>query len=494
MRHHPGRTSRNLGTRAKGVAFTILAVLWGCDSNSGNVLARAAGHELTVDQVVEMLARQNTVPNQPDVVDALANFWVDYILLGVSAREDSLFTALDLAPLLKPQIEQEIIDTYMNSVIQPDTTISEQDLRAMWDADAPADSVRAQHILFAFPEQTTQAQADSMAALAEQLRVRTAAGEPFGALAEQYSDDSGSAVQGGDLGFFGTGMMVPEFEETAFALAVGEVGVVMSQFGLHVIKVTDRKTPTFEAAVGDFRAAVVLGRLREADSTFLAEINEEGEIEVDPQAVVLMRELAMNPRTQVSGRAAGRTLVSYRGGSYSVSDALLLLNTERVDLPAQLAAAPDQAVDAFLNSIGQTQVLLARASDAGISLTDVRLDSLETFARQNVRAAMDELGLRGITPVEGETADEALDRTTLQILRELSAGTRSVIPMDAITVGLRQDVDWEILESSIVATIERVDDLRGISAEAQTQPAAVPPGPPAVVPPSAPAVVDTAGN
>ena len=63
--------------------------------------------------------------NQADVVDALANFWVDYTLIGVSAREDSLFTALDLDPLLRPQLDQEIIDAYMDSVLQPDTAISE---------------------------------------------------------------------------------------------------------------------------------------------------------------------------------------------------------------------------------------------------------------------------------------------------------------------------------------------------------------------------------
>ena len=128
---------------AKGVAFGILALSWACETESGRVLARAAGHELTVDQVVEMLARENAMPNQPDVVDAIANFWVDYTLVAMSARNDSLFTTLDLDPLLKPQRDQEIIEAYMNSVLQPDTAISDEDLRAMWDAVPPSDSVRA---------------------------------------------------------------------------------------------------------------------------------------------------------------------------------------------------------------------------------------------------------------------------------------------------------------------------------------------------------------
>ena len=177
MTQHAGCASGPLGRCAKGIALGVLVVLCACEAESGRVLARAAGHELTVDQMVEILARQNTVPNQPDVVDALANFWIDYTLIGVRARDDSLFTTLDLDPLLQPQLDQETIDTYMNSVVRPDTAISESDLRTMWEADPPADSVRAQHILLAFPEQGTQAQVDSVAAFAAQLKERAAAGD-----------------------------------------------------------------------------------------------------------------------------------------------------------------------------------------------------------------------------------------------------------------------------------------------------------------------------
>ena len=82
MTHHAGRISCLLRSRAKAMALGILAVLWACETESGRVLAGAAGHELTVDQMVEILARQNTVPNQADVVDALANFWVGFTLIA----------------------------------------------------------------------------------------------------------------------------------------------------------------------------------------------------------------------------------------------------------------------------------------------------------------------------------------------------------------------------------------------------------------------------
>jgi parvulin-like peptidyl-prolyl isomerase len=487
MTQHAGFASGPLGRCTKGIALGVLVVLCACEAESGRVLARAAGHELTVDQMVEILARQNSVPNQPDVVDALANFWIDYTLIGVRARDDSLFTTLDLDPLLRPQLEQETIDAYMNSAVRPDTAISESDLRTMWEVDPPADSVRAQHILLAFPEQGTQAQVDSVAAFAAQLKERAAAGESFETLARQYSEDSGSAVQGGDIGFFGRGMMVPSFEEAAFSLAIGEVSdPVLGSFGLHVIKVTDRKAATFEGARTSLRDSLVLGRLRQADSILLAQIDEKGEIEVEAGAVTVLRELAMNPGASLGGRAANRALVSYRGGSYSVSDALLLLNTQQTDLPGQLATAPDEALSNLLSRLGQARVLLARAAEAGITPSQEHIDSLDSQARQRIREATDELGLRTISPLEGESADDALDRTTLQVLREISAGTRRVVQMAAIIVSLRREADWDIFESSIAATVQRIDDLRGIVEEAPAQP--VP------VPPSAPSVVDSVQN
>jgi peptidyl-prolyl cis-trans isomerase C len=104
-----------------------------------------------------------------------------------------------------------------------------------------AERVRASHILIQFPPNADAAAREQARARAAELLKEAQAGKDFAGLAKQYSQD-GSAAQGGDLGFFERGQMVPPFENAAFALQPGQTSeVVESQFGYHVIRVTEKQ-------------------------------------------------------------------------------------------------------------------------------------------------------------------------------------------------------------------------------------------------------------
>lgn len=134
---------------------------------------------------------------------------------------------------------------------------SEDELKTFYEQNpgrfqAP-DERRASHILIDLSEGDAKAKqtAENILAMVK------ADPSKFAELAKQYSKDPGSAVQGGDLGWFGKGMMVPEFDQAVFSAKKGDiVGPVKTEFGYHIIYVTDVK-PRHEKPFAEVRSEIV---------------------------------------------------------------------------------------------------------------------------------------------------------------------------------------------------------------------------------------------
>jgi len=158
--------------------------------------------------------------------------------------------------------------------------VSDADLQKYYD-DHKSDfekpeQVQARHILLKLDESADDEQKAAVRKQAEELLAKAKAGDDFAELATANSQDEGSAPKGGDLGSFGRGMMVPPFEEAAFALAPGQISdIVESAFGLHIIKV-EGKTEARTQSLDEVRADI-LARLRGEKARELAQAQANGD-------------------------------------------------------------------------------------------------------------------------------------------------------------------------------------------------------------------------
>jgi peptidyl-prolyl cis-trans isomerase C len=140
---------------------------------------------------------------------------------------------------------QLAIQDMIDADISPATSVSQEESTEFYKSNPEyffsPEQVKASHIIIMVsPDAVEEEKSEAMAKIKE-IRARIEAGEDFAELASQYSED-GSSADGGDLGFFQREQMVEPFAEEAFSLEIGEISeVVTTQFGLHLIKVTDRK-------------------------------------------------------------------------------------------------------------------------------------------------------------------------------------------------------------------------------------------------------------
>ena len=214
------------------------------------VVAKVGNSEITksaLDQAVLRLQQQfASVPEnqrRARILDAL----IDFAVLATEAEKRDLDKQADTVELLKYLRLQALHNAYFRQVI--DKSVTEEDLKKAYETQfagkKPEKEVKARHILV-----KTEDEAKAIIKLLDE-------GGDFIELAKEKSTGP-SGPQGGDLGYFGKGRMVPEFEAAAFAMKAGEYSKtpVRTQFGWHILKVDevrDVPLPTFEASKAELR-------------------------------------------------------------------------------------------------------------------------------------------------------------------------------------------------------------------------------------------------
>ncbi|EFK59424.1 SurA N-terminal domain-containing protein [Sphingobacterium spiritivorum] len=182
-------------------------------------------------------------PNQRDTAATLAVVQKLKADLAASTN-DSLFASVNSDTKypytylkkgqVSPALDSVLFNAPVGATVGPFLSNGVYEIAKIKDATFSPDSVKASHILL---NPTAEGGVDKAKAKADSIKNLIAKGEAFGPLAIQFSQDEGSKANGGDLGTFGRGRMVPEFDKAVFEGKTGDVLIVNSQFGVHIVKI-----------------------------------------------------------------------------------------------------------------------------------------------------------------------------------------------------------------------------------------------------------------
>lgn len=175
------------------------------------------------------------------------------------------------------QDAKDNIKTYLTTtkLIEPTIDITEKELKTYFkenkDTFSQEEQVQASHILVE-DEDTAQ-----------EVEKKIKKGEDFAELASEYSTDTASASNGGNLDYFGKGVMDEGFEKAAFSMEIDEISdPIKTDYGYHIIKVTGKKAAkeaTFENSKDDIKTALMNEKINANYSTWLSSLYEDYEIE-----------------------------------------------------------------------------------------------------------------------------------------------------------------------------------------------------------------------
>lgn len=252
--------------RVNGVEITMSQFVEAMEEQFGTaVLEQLIIHEL----ISQKQAETGVTVSDEHFAEVYNNFlnqiggpdYLPYFLYQYGISEEQLLAELREAVLINELALSEIEAT-------PDGVAAWfEENRSLYDRQ---ETVTASHILVGTQEE------------AEALLAELEGGANFATLAQQHSLDTGSAARGGHLGEFGRGQMVEPFENAAFALGVGEMGIAESQYGWHIILVTGR-TQAVPAVLDEIYSEVERDYKRSLAPTateYLQKLESAAEIEI----------------------------------------------------------------------------------------------------------------------------------------------------------------------------------------------------------------------
>ena len=410
-----------------------------------DVVAKAEGQELSVERLSDLLGN-SALPQLNvgrEVAMLVSELWTNYQLLGVAAaRGDSLKDPELVAKATEGVAAQIRLRRFMENVA---TTFRADSASESHYNQATGGLLVARHILFPVPGGASQQQKDSVRRVAEGVRSRTTTAN-FAEMARRHGSD-GTRERGGDLGAFRKGDMVEPFYNGIAALRPGEISLVETNFGYHIVQ-----RPTYAGSAKDeFDRAFGQTSVRQAESTYVAKLDQDADIEVRGNAAGLAKAAA---RDLADHRDDDDVIATFRGGKLTVGRLVMWVESyqPQMRLAEQIGQAPDSLVQQFVKSVARNEVMLQKADSAGIKLTPEESAQL----REEVTGVLSQMQQQlGIQPAQ--LADSA--RSVPE--RERLAASRVEAFMDRMMAGQAQPMS---VPPPIQALLDAKYDSRTYSA------------------------------
>lgn len=282
------------------ICFSAAALVAGCDKSpmsggatkSGPALAEVGSAKITVDDFKRQQSELPEYARGGFAGDKGNKDFLDYLVIQELFYQEAIKKGVDKQPEIKAKIEdmsrKVVLDSYLRGEIEKEAKVTEADAKAYFDSHPDEfkgqEEIRASHILV----KTEGEAADILGKIKK--------GAAFDKLARQFSMDPGSKGNGGDLGYFRKGQMVPEFEQAVMGLKPGEVGgPIKTQYGYHLIKVADKRVGPgleYEKIGEQLRVNLSRKKQKEIFDARVAEMKKTAKVTINE------KELAALPKTE----------------------------------------------------------------------------------------------------------------------------------------------------------------------------------------------------
>jgi peptidyl-prolyl cis-trans isomerase D len=486
------------------LVVAVIAALSACEgalTAHVDTVAKAGSNELSIERLGSLLGGSGQIPIQGaqgrEVAKNVANLWVDYQLLGLAAAKgDSLTDPKVIDQSLWAIVAMERIRKLGEQVLSKTPATDTAQNAAKY---AAGDFLAARHILIPFPTPPGQQPGqptnipqnvkDSVRRKAEAIRAQATPAN-FAQLAQKNSGDPGSAQRGGDLGLFPKGQMVPQFEKGVTSVQPGQISpLVETPYGYHIIY-----RPTYAEIAPQF-GQLVSGRGRAvAESTYLAQLETNGKVQVKDDAAIWTKSIAGDVEGHLKD---DKVLATSEAGDLKASRVADWLGSlpQGPQMRAQIPQAPDSVVKLFVKQLARNELLLKQADSAKIQVDTAELSNLRKAFVNAVSQAWTQLGiapssLKDSAKSDGDKEKLASSRVEGYLDRLTQQRAEFVQVPLPVERALRQKYDWKVNDAGLDRALERAASVRASkdsSRAAGQPPTAVPmPGAPGAPAPGAP--------